>query len=198
MCQREPQGHSAATIEAGQKNPRGTNIQPCLCYLNGFDNPLLGEGHMGLGLSPGKARLAARRGVGSRAADGDAHVVPQAHQRHDSLELVFLVSCSMQPNDKRVGVVGLVVDRRRTWPAVACSRSAHLRKTQLPAEGQHVVRERVLFPLTHLEPLGGSSWNVSVLAIRGVVQSVCQALQRPPATRARSSGSRGLSRSGPT
>jgi hypothetical protein len=48
----------------------------------------------------------------SGTADGDRNVVPQADQRHDPLDLAFVAVGTVQPDEQRVGVVALVVQRR--------------------------------------------------------------------------------------
>ncbi len=78
-------------------------------HLQALEDTGFGRRDVRLALRPrvaGTARLTA-----TRSARADRHVIPHADQRHDALQLPLVFTRSMQPDDQRIGVIALVMQR---------------------------------------------------------------------------------------
>jgi len=96
-------------------------LEPIRRRLEAVEHGLLGGGNVGRRLLPGVTGQAV--GGAAHAARRGGHIVSHADQRHDALQLAFVVARAMQPDQQRVGVVSLVMQRSEQRMGYTASRS---------------------------------------------------------------------------
>ena len=99
------QRHAASVLVSGQENPAMCERMVAGGNLDRSQHAVL---DLGTTSSTWPARLA---GFKRQSARRDGYIVAQADARHDIQQVLLLTTAMMQPDDQRVAVAWLVVDR---------------------------------------------------------------------------------------
>ncbi len=111
MAHRQPQGHGAAAIEPGQEYALRADVQLSAGDFDAVEDSLLRLLDVIVGLLPAKAAASLLGRGDFQAPRGHCHVVLHAHQGHDPQDVPFVAVQSVQPDQQRIRIAGLVVQR---------------------------------------------------------------------------------------